>query len=738
MAEKLSEVQLEAIIAQQIESARHHDKHERSGSRDKAIDYYFGNMDKYVPPEANRSKIVSRDVASSIDTTLPQVVRVFSSTDKFAIAEPTGADDIEFAKQATVGINYVFFKDNRGDDLIYDATWDALAHANAIVKTYYDDTPVYTTSFHSDLSDDQVAQLLAPDEDGNSPEVLAHSSRPEMVPDEMGQPIQAMFHDIKIKRKKVDGSFVIDVIPPDEFLIHGDAIKTADAAFTDHWQRKTRSDLIGMGYSKDDVWKIPEASRVETPEEQARRTFGGDIEAPDKSMELVDYHECYIRVDVDGDGEAELVRACYGGPGGKSNGALLDWEVWEDENPFDDIKCKPIPHRWLARSQADDTMDIQDVQTVLKRQLLNNIYWINNPQRFAQGKIKNPDALDNPIFGQTVFGDPGASVTELPVPFIGDKTLLAMKHIEEERQKRTGIVAQGEAIDPDELQNQTAAAVHDKKDSRYSQVEQYARNMASGWSNVISKLLRLMIKHQDYARKVMFNGKEVVIDPRFWNADMNVTINVGLGTGSRDRDLQMMGQVLTSQLMLADRFMAAGATEDAIDMLPKVIQTMTKMAESAGIRNPEDFYPEYTEDKVNKLKELAKQPPPPDPAIKLEEIKGENAKELKQVDAQVSVEQARIKAEGDIVKNRAELEADLQTAAADRQNALLLEQQKAQNAFNLDAQRIASTEAIKMAELNWQRYELDAKTQLEREKMANAATIAAMKPKPEPGKPAGK
>lgn len=698
MPDKLSEEQLGSIIAQQIELARSHDKAERATSREKALDYFFGNMDEYVPPEANRSRVVSRDVADTISRMLPGIMRVFMASDRMAIAEPTGVEDVEFAKQATDGLNFVFWKDNDGDEIIYSVTWDALLTSNAIVKTYYDDTPVYTTSFHSGLTEDQVALLVA--DDGT--EVLASSMREEMVPDPMtGQPMPVQFYNLKIKHKKAEGTFVVDAIPPEEFLIDANATKTEEAAFTDHWQRKTRSDLVAMGYDKDDVWAIPEATR-DTPEDQARRQYG-DRESTDASMQIVDYHECFIRVDVDGDGEAELVRACYGGA---STGKLLDWEVWEDEHPFDDIKCEPVPHRWLARSVADETVDVQDVKTVLLRQLLNNIYWANNPQRFVKGKIHNPDQLDNPTFGGSILGDPNSSVENLEVPMVADAALQGMATMDEVLQRRTGVSKSTMALDPEALQNQTAEAVREGKDAGYAQVEQVARNMATGWRKVFRKLMRLMIKHQDYARKVMYNGKEVVIDPRYWNADMNVTINVGLGTGSRDRDLQMMGQVMQSQLMLADRFLGVGAMEDAIDMLPKIVATMTKMGESAGIRNPEEFYPEYTDEKVQALKQAASQPKGPPEAVLVEQERQKGAQALAQMNAQIALQteqgknqlaeqQARIQAEGDIVKNKAELEADLATKQADRQNALLLEQQRQE----FERQKLNAEFAFKNAEM---------------------------------------
>lgn len=654
---------LEAIVSQQIELAKSHDSREREKDRSKALDYYMGDMDKYVPKEVNRSGVVSRDVADTIGWMLPGIIKVFTASDRMAITEPVGEEDIQFAKQATDGLNYVFWKDNKGYEIVYAATWDALLVGNGIIKTYYDETPVYTTSFHSGLDEDQRASLLQEDEDGEAPEVLAQSEKLTTVIDQDGTPVESTLYDLKIKRKKADGKFIVECIPPEQFLIHEDAICTDDAAFTAHWERKMRSDLVEMGYNKEDVFAIPAAGRNETPEEQARREISSPTDTADKSTELVDYYECFIRIDVDDDGEAELVRVCFGG--GK-DGKLLHWETWEDENPFDDIPCEPIPHRWSARSIADETMDVQEIKTVLSRQGLNNLYATNNPQRFVAGKIDNPDELVNPTFGGVVFGAVGTTVNDLVVPFVAHHVFKAMAQQDEVIQRRTGVSRNGQALDPETLQNQTATAAQQQHDAAYSQVEQIARNMAEwGWSKVFRKLLKLLIKHQG-PRALMMNGKAIQIDPRFWNADMDVTINVGLGTGSRDRDLIHLQGILQTQMLMTDRFMAAGATEDAIDMLPKILRTMTKMAESAGIRNPEDFYPEYTQEKLQQLKQLAAQPKT-DPKVELEKAK---------LQMQMQLEQAKM--QGAVEKERAQMLADLEVKKAEMEAQMLQEQQKLQ------------------------------------------------------------
>jgi hypothetical protein len=170
-----------------------------------------------------------------------------------------------------------------------------------VLKVYYDDTPVYNTSFHSGLSEDQRAQLY----EGDDVEVLAESEEQETGAD--GVPVTS--YACKIKTKVREGSFIVAALPPEEFLIHADAITTDDAAFTDHWTLKTRSDLVAMGYDKDTVWDIPKATQLDTAESQSRdRGRSANSVAPDASTELVEYHECFIRLDVDGDGEAELLR----------------------------------------------------------------------------------------------------------------------------------------------------------------------------------------------------------------------------------------------------------------------------------------------------------------------------------------------------------------------------------------------------------------------------------------------
>jgi hypothetical protein len=395
--------------------------------------------------------------------------------------------------------------------------------------------------------------------------------------------------------------------------------------------------------------------------------------------------------------------------GDTGTGALLSEDEYEDECPYTDIPCYPMPHRFDAQSVFDRTADIQRVKTVLLRQMLDNTYAVGMPmQEVEEGSVLNPDILISKKFGGLVWKKK-ASAPIIPheTPFIGDKLMMGLNYMDEMIAKRTGISRTTMALDPEALQNQTATAAAQQRDAGYSQIELIARNMAElGWSKFFQKRLNIAIKN-GLVRKIPAKEEKPTtnpdgtqakpsgfreIDASKWDPSMAVTINVGLGTGSRDRDMAMLNNILNGQIGMADRLGAAGMTSKAIEFLPKIRNTAVKIAESSGLKNPEEFYPEVTDDEVIELQKQAAQPQPNPKleeiqaqgavAAQLEQAKGQTALQVEAGKNELAVQQAQISAQGDIVKNQAELEADLQTAEAERQSKLQLEalKQEAENA----------------------------------------------------------
>lgn len=722
---------LSAIIAAEIRDAQNYDNTDIAQQRSLALRYMKGEMPD-LPARPNGSTQTSRDTPDTISWILPGIVRTMTASDEMVKYEALEPGQEQWSRDATEYMNFSFFRENEGYRILYNGTYDALTLKNGVVSSYWEPPKEEVKTFR-DKTEMELAVLV---EEGWEP-VSQKPGKPttDLVMDQMGNVVEAEVptYTVKMRRVTKRGRICDHTCKPENLILNG-GTTIEDARFVAYLHDdKTRSDLMEMadayGWDTEVIRNLGADNRFTDNEvDDARYSdIARQKDSPVRSGDPIDLYECYIKLDVDGDGISELVQVFFAGDHGQ--GTVLGWEEWEDDVPYTDIPCYPIPHRFDGESVADRTMDIQRVKTVLLRQGLDNLYAVNMPMREVEaGTVENPDILVNPKFGGIIWRKKGSVTPIVPhvVPYIADKAFAALEYMDGMIAKRTGVSKTTMALDPETLQNQSATASQLQHDAGYSQVELVARNMAElGWVRFFKKRLKLAIKYEQVRPIPSKEGTQMEdgstipyreVDPSKWSPDMACSIDVGLGTGSRDRDMQMLKLILDGQVGMADRLSMAGFKSKAIEFIPKIRTTAVRMAESSGLKNADDYYPEISDEEVEAMKQAASQPQP-DPAVQLEQMKGQIAKELKGVDAQVKMREAEMKAQGEVVKNQAELEADLATKEADRQNALIIEQQKAQLQLEMQARDHA--------------FQL----QLERERMANAAHIAAMKPDP---KPAGK
>ena len=699
----ITENEIKSLISGHISASENYDKTELTSKRERALNYYRGEMPD-TPAMDNRSKVVSHDVSDTIGWILPGVMRVFTASDSFGVYEPSEPGDEEFCDQATDYVNYVFWRECKGYQIIWDSAHDAMLMNNGIIKHYWDDSEDCEYSNHSGLSEMKLAQLLQSD----GVEVLTHSEKQEtqmVVDPETQQQVeqQIITHDVKIKKVRSTGRLKIKCIPPEDFLIDERAETTDEARFCAHRQELMRSDLVEMGYAKKTIDDLPAYNAHGNDLDEARtdEDLLLDDENTDKATEIVEVYECYVKADADGDGVAEMLRVMASGSG--SNVTILDWEVWEDDVPFTDIVIDRIPHRWEGRSVADETMDIQQIKTVVLRQGLDNLYSVNNPQKEAEkGSVLNPDELTSPSFGGVLWRKTGtAPIHPHVTPYIADKAFNALEYMDSVVEKRTGVSRSTMALDPGALQNQTAEGVRESKDSSYSKIELIARNLAEmGYSRLFRALLKLLVKHQDKPRMIRLRDDWAEMDPRHWNASMDVTINTGLGTGSRDRDLSMLNNILQNQYMMAQKAVEMGFPNLSIEMLPLIRNTLAKLCESAGMKSPEQFFPEVGEEELQQLRQMAEQKQnQPDPRAEAEKAKVEGQQQMARAKLQNDAQNSQQKLSLDQQKMEAELQMKRDQLEAEM--ALKIEQLRAElelkrEATAMGAIQSANTSAVRM------------------------------------------
>lgn len=727
---KLEDEDLKALLASEISSAVTYDASELSRKRTQNLEYYQGDM-KDIPAMPGRSSITSRDIADTIGMMMPGYMRVFTASDRMAIFEPHDEDDEDMAEQATAYCNYIFWKDNHGYQIIYNGGHDSMLHGNGVGKIWWDDTPERTIKTSFGLTEMQLAQLM--EEDGV--EILTQDDgESALVPDEMGQQlVEVPTFDVKHSRVTLKGKCRIEIVPPEDFLMDKDAIEVDEARFTAHRSAKTRSELIKMGFKRSVIEDLPSDGLNDFLEESIARDedrvdFEGNVS---KAEELVELYECYIRADVDDDGVSEMLRVYYAGNAG--SGEILDWEECEDGHPWFDLPCDPVPHRWDARSISDETTDIQRIKTALTRGVLDNLYASLLPMpEVEQGSVLNPEQLGNPEFGKPIWKKPGSNPIQWQeVPNVAGDALQAIEYFDSVKEMRTGISRSSMALDPDVLQNQTAKAVQETSDTRRSMTELIARNHAEyGWRMMFRKMLQLVIRHQDWVRSVRIGGETHTFDPRYWTASMDVTVNVGLGTGSRDRDLAMLQAVKMDQKVLVDYAAAAGFGEIGLEMLPKVLNSMRKSAEAAGMRDVDSFYPDITEEQVQQLKQaMAQKAQQPDPKIAMEQQK-----------AQADIEIQKQKMQFDAQAKQAEMQMKSQQMMQEAEARRMQMEQEA----SIKREQIAMEMQLKReqlaAELQLKKEQMEAELALKREMgmvdgfvKANSALSSDVRPGGEPG-----
>jgi hypothetical protein len=187
---------------------------------------------------------------------------------------------------------------------------------------------------------------------------------------------------------------------------------------------------------------------------------------------------------------------------------------------------------------------------------------------------------------------------------------------------------------------------------------------------------------------------------------------VGLGTGSRDRDAAMLNTVLQQQIQLAER-LSGPFPDKALEMMTYIHTTLTKFAESTGLKNPEMYWPSVTEADIAVGKQrLQQQASQMSPQLQLEQAKMQADTARGQAAAQVE----QMKAQTDQQLTQAKIEA--------MQSASQIAQMKAQLEMRIEQMEYQENQQRAQAEINRSQSELQIK-QMQFEGEQRAAGLQA-------------
>jgi hypothetical protein len=612
--------EMNAVIAADIQDAVDYLEEDLASSRETSIRFY--NREPYGDEKDGRSQYISADVHDTVRGIMPDILRIFFGAEQAVEFLPSNAGQIQMAEQMTDYVNKVVMQqDNCGFLVAHSAFHDALLKDLGVIKWSWEETAATEVLQYSGLSP-EMWSFLTMDE---SVQVLEAEEEPQGT---IGG---------TIRRVSLGGKVKLDAVPPDEFLSDRDARTLEDARLVGHRTSKTASELMEMGLTWEEIEPhLGTGDDVKWNRERQARQKGASWpsqtgDGVDEATSPVLYSEVYRYFDYDGDGIAELRRfICLG-----RNYEVVRHDEW-DEKPFALFGPDPRPHILIGGSVADLVKDIQLAKSRLGRAMFDSLGKSVDPKQIIlDGQVNEKDVANAHLGSVIREYQQGAYRTDV-TPFVGQQVLPVMQWMDQVKVQRTGNLDAGKALTADVLQSTTSQAVEMVHDNSKAQVEMIARIFAeTGWKDLFKGILRTLVKHQDMERTVRLRGEYVPVNPKVWDAGMDVTINVALGAGT----IEQRGQLMALLAQKQESVLQTMGLTNPLFTLHQYSNTLHRIAELGGIHDSDKFLQRVPAD-------WTPPPPPepePDPSLiiaQAEMMKAQNEQSQLQVESSIDYQKA--------------------------------------------------------------------------------------------------
>jgi hypothetical protein len=301
--------------------------------------------------------------------------------------------------------------------------------------------------------------------------------------------------------------------------------------------------------------------------------------------------------------------------------------------PFADFPCDPEPHTspLEAMSIFDITRDLQEIKSEILRNTLDSLAQSIHPRTaVVEGQVNIDDVLNNETGAIIRMRAPGM-VQPLTTPFVGQAAFPMMEYMDQIKEDRTGMSKAAMGLNADALQSSTKAAVAATISASQGRIELTARILAEGMKKLFKGILFLVTTHQDKARMVRMRNEWVQIDPRFWDAGMDATINIALGNGDTNEKLQALMMIMSKQEQILQQL---GPTNPLVTPM-QFSNTLRKVVELSGFKDSTSFFQDIPAD--------YKPPEPPAPKPSPEEILAKVQAESIQADIQKKAAELELK-----------------------------------------------------------------------------------------------
>lgn len=616
----LDDREITAIVRDELNMSVGYLETESGQRRENLLLRYLG--EPYGNEEEGYSQVVSRDVYEVVEWALPQLIETFLAGDQVARFDPVGPEDEDEAMQQTDLANHVFLKENNGFLALATALKDGLTQEIGTLHWYWERPQRVEHEMYEGLTAEQVSLIEA---SGPEVEVTAAS------PSQFGEGLW----DVEIRRTFDRGKLCIEAIPPEEMVYSADARSVEDARMVGRRRKVTASYMVDLGYDPELVETLSSDGGLfdnNLARDSRDSSFGqftprNTRRDPEREIDLA---ELWMRIDVDGDGIAELRHIVVATVGDEPS-KLISHEP-APRKPFAIASPILMPHRLGGISIAETVEDIQKEHTHILRAYNNALNLALRPRQIVLGSPQMGPMAD---IDQLLSVVPGGFVTEYQSgairPFIEtDVTAQALAGLEVmrgRREERTGITRTWQGMEAPNSLNGTAHGMQMLSNAAGKRIALIVRFFAEllvkpTFTGIAAELKQ----HQRVQKTIRLRGQWVNVDPTSWRNNYDATVEVGLGYGDPDAARFGIAQIAALQEKLA-------AFPETADMVSreKIWESVREICKQYGFRNASRFFNDPS----------GKEPQPPGPS--LEEQKLEQEREIKMAEMRVREKEIEVK-----------------------------------------------------------------------------------------------
>lgn len=523
------------------------------------------------PVVSEQSDFVSYDFWSMVQWAIPAVMNSFFGGDEAVVIVGRRGEDVARAEKLKALIDFQIMTQNKGFLLLWDWFSDAFQYNLGAVKAYWKREEEWGEELIEFMDELKLLQIQ------QDPWCQVVSVMPDMGG---GFSVAYRIGRLKENRPVIESVRVTDLrwSPEARSLEEANFVAQRKIVTADHLRRQARAGVYDPEAVERALAKEGGSHVIWTSlDVELNDQIDGRRDEEDPARALHELYECYIKLDINGDGLLEDSLVTVVGE------ELLRVE----ENPWGRVPIfalSPIrdPFRVMAnQSFAEIVGEIQSLKVALIRQFIINTANVNNLRHFVdQTQVNVTDLEDNRQYIRT-NGDPRAIAMPFPQGAIAPWTLNFFEFLEGALEQWTGRTRYNQGTDSSSL-NKTATGISLLQQASEQRIDYIVRVFAeTGVGELMRFLVELDQRYIDQAQVIRLQNQPLEISPDDLSGEFDIDVNTEAGVGKRKQNIANLQFYLAS---IAPFGMQIGAVTPG-----EWAKAAQKLLQESGIRDPESY-----------------------------------------------------------------------------------------------------------------------------------------------------